>query len=507
MTTSPPLYKSLYPIVEAFNRIDSRILIFLILCFSKLSFIPDSNEEAYFALAKQYIDPAWIPDSFSFTEWVGTRFLFQNIAGFFLQFLSFEQLTFWGRLLGFFALSFPLTLIFKELRIRNLGILLVLQIYILKANTQHFFGQEWIFGDFEGKTFAYFFILYGYYFLLKSRYCFAALFAAIASYFHILAGGWFFVLVFLFTFIRELNLKLSFRVGLIYVACVLPFIIYLGSYLSESGPVINGVDIDWVYSFYRNTHHTAPMHTVDAMQYVFPRVVVSFILLLISVFYLQKSENTDIRKLNCIATIALCMIFTGLIITCFDTNGHLLKYYLFRIAAIGAFTYYLIILLFLRESLDRRFNPALLRSIGMILLGIFFLYKAGTGINRIVNPRQNTALQELVTYVDNNTQPDDVFQFIDKEEVSFSRKTRREVWVIFKFDPGGGEKIYEWYKRQRMREKLNENISFIDSITPEYRLDYLISPRPLEYKHLKEMFHNDKYYLYAIIKSEPLQDY
>lgn len=491
-----------YLLFQYINRIDSRIIIFLILCLSKLSFVPTSNEEAYFALAKQYMDPSWIPGSFSFTEWVGTRYLFQLIAGFALRYLSFEQLAFWGRLISYFILSFPLALIFKELKIKNLGILFILQIYIIRANSQHFFGQEWIFGDFEGKTLAYIFVFYSYYCLLKARYLKAALFTALASYFHVLVGGWFFVLVFFYTLLQKFNLRLLVQISLIYLFTVLPFVLYLGSYLSDSGSIINGVDIDQIYSFFRNTHHTAPMHTPDAMQYVFPRVVISFVLLLLSLFYFRKSGNPDIRKLNCIAIIALCMIFIALAITYIDHQGRLLKYYLFRIAAIGAFSYYLLLLLFLKEQLDKRFNPVCIRSLGILAVGIFFLIRSGSGVYHLIYPRQKPHLEELITYVQKHSDPDDVYLFADKEEVSFSRKARREVWVIFKFDPGGGEKIYEWYKREQLRRQLTENPAMVDSITRNYRLDYLISTKPLVYKNLREVHRNPKYYLYAITTSK-----
>lgn len=494
--------KVLYPLVRLINRIDSRLFIFIVLCLNFLTFNTASNEEAYFALAKQYFDPAWIPGSFTFTEWVGTRFLFQNIAGWALSFLTFEQLTFWGRFCSFLLLSFPVALVFKELRIKNAGILMILQLYISNSNTQHFFGMEWIFGGFESKTLAYIFIFYGYYFLLKSKFELSVLFAALASYFHVLVGGWFFVLVFLYACIEQFNLKTIFRVGAIYVVTVLPLVIYMASYLNESGSVIHGVDIDWVYSFFRNTHHTAPMHEIQAMNKVLPRVIVSFGLLLLSLFYFRKSEDLRIRKLNRIALIALGIVFTGLIITYIDVHGHLLKYYWFRIAAIGAFTYYIIIFLFLENNAGRLYCPVLWKSLVIIFIGTFFLVKSGKNINRLVSARVNPNLLELVTYVQEHTQPDDVYLFLGNDEESFSRRTRRDAFVIFKFDPGGGEKIYEWYMREQMRRELRKDLSYLDTITSKYRLNYLITTHQVEYKHLREVYHNRKYYLYEVVTGE-----
>ncbi len=504
MTDSKNIFlKIFYPVVEFVNKIDSRLLIFLILCLNLLSFNLHTNEEAYFSLAMQYMDPNWIPGSFTFTEWVGTRLLFQTITGFALKFLSFEQVAFWARLFNILVYSFPLALIFKELKIKNIGILIILQIFALNLNTQHFFGQEWIFRGFEAKTLAYIFIFYSFYYILKSRYMLVALFAAIASYFHILVGGWFFVMVFIYALVREQNIKLSFKMGLTYVGIVSPFIAYLALYINGSGSIINGVDIDWVSVFFRNAHHVAPMHSRGAMTGVLPRVIVSFILSLVSIFYFRKSTSENIRKLNTIAIVCLCMIFTGLIITHIDHNGRILKYYLFRIASIGAFSYYLLIFLFFRDKFDKWFNPQYVKSIAILIMIPFFLESVVNNIaSQVKKARNEKDLIELASYFKENTKPEDVYLFLNRDELSFSRRTRREAWVIFKFDPGGGEKIYEWYMRSQAKIKLQEDISYIDTITQKYKLDYLITDEQTDYKNLKEVYHNNKYHLYEIVKSE-----
>ena len=490
--------------VTFINRIDTRLLIFLILCLNFLSFVVHPNEEAYFSLAKQYMDPTWIPNSFIFSEWVGTRFLFQNIAGFALKFLSFEQLAFWGRLVNFALYAFPLALIFKELKMKNVVIFVLLQLFIFNLNTQHFFGDEWIFKGFESKTLAYIFIFYAFYYLLKNKYGKVALFAAFASYFHILAGGWFFVLAFIYVAIANRDFKISLKTGTVYLGVVTPFIVYLGLYLNDSGNTINGVDIDWVYSFFRNTHHTAPMHTTSAMQAVFPRVVASFLLLLASIFYFRKYPDENIRKLNRIAAIALCMIFVGLIISYIDVNGRVLKYYLFRISSIGAFSYFILLTLFMCEKLQKRICFDRLQRYLLLFIIPVFLTAVGINIAKQIKYKENEKdLIALADFVCDNTKPDDIYLFLDRDdEDSFSRRTRREAFVIFKFDPGGGEKIYEWYIRTLEREKLQNDVAYIDVIKGKYRLDWLIAREKVEYKNLKEKYRNNKYYLYEVIGSE-----
>ncbi len=498
MVASRKIFTYLDRIMMSINKIDSRLLIFLILSLNLLSFSLRSNEEAYFSLAKQYMDPSWISGSFTFTEWVGTRFLFQNIAGYLLKYLSFEQLAFGGRLINFLCYAFPLALIFKQLKINNLGILVILQIFILNIDTQHFFGKEWIFSGFESKTIAYIFVWYGYYFLLVSKFRHAAFFTALGSYFHILVGGWFFILVIIYTFIEERSIKSLFIIGGIYVLTVVPFVGYLALHITESGSIIHDVNIDWVYSFFRNTHHTAPMHTVGAVKYVLPRVTVGFALLLCCVFYFRNQEDENIRKVNRIAMISLCMVFVGLIITYIDVNGRILKYYLFRIASIGAFSYYLLFILFFREQAERYGHLSIVRKVVLILIIPFCMIRIGKNVYKAVYHSRNEALAELADYVKKHTSADDVFLFREEDEIAFSRLTRRESLVVFKFDPGGGEKIYEWYSREKMRRQLQQDITFLNAITQRYRLDFLITRKPVEYQNLSPVFHNNQFYLYKV---------
>lgn len=489
--------------IDAINGVDTRLFIFLLLCLNLLSFVPGDNEETYFALAKQYMDPDWIPGSFTFTEWVGTRFLFQHIAGWALRYLTFEQLAFWGRMVNFLLYAFPLARIFRLLRIRNTGILLILQLYIANVNTQSFFGMEWIFGGFEGKTLAYVFVLWGFYFMLRGRHEWAAGWAAAASYFHILVGGWFFVLVWIYGLVRERSLKRAIVTGLVYVALVAPFVIYLATYLTDSRTVIHGVDVDWVYSFFRNTHHTAPMHREGAMQKVLPRVVASFLLLLWCLFGLRRSKDEDVRRLNTIVRITLLMVFVGLAITYIDVHGRLLKYYLFRIAALGAFAAYLLVYVVAREWLLRRHvDTVRLLPPVVAMVAIMALIHIEKNFARNIFPREDRALMELTDYVKAHTRPDDVFLFRDRDELSFPRRTRREALVIFKFDPGGGEKIYEWYTRECLRRRLRTDPAVLDTIADRYRLDYLITTSPMTHPRLKEVYRNPKFHLYGVSTSK-----
>ncbi len=197
-----------------FERIDVRLLVFILLCLNFLSFRVTGNEEVYLALSRQYMDPSWIPDSFMFTEWPGTRYLYQVMAGFTLKHLTFEQVAIGGRLLVFLIIAFPVGGLFKRLKIPNLAVILLFQLYLIRQN---YFAGEFIFGDFEPKSLAYIAVFYGLNSLFDRKYLMAAICAVISSYFHILVGGWFFLLVFLFTLFYVKSWILSLRQGMLYI--------------------------------------------------------------------------------------------------------------------------------------------------------------------------------------------------------------------------------------------------------------------------------------------------
>ena len=113
------------------NHIDSRILIFLLLSFSFLTFSLHPNEETKFGIAKFFADENWLPHSFSFNQNDPTKLLYNLITGNLLNFLTFEQLAFWGRLFSYIGFAIVLSKLF---RFAELGNLLIAAIFYIFRN-------------------------------------------------------------------------------------------------------------------------------------------------------------------------------------------------------------------------------------------------------------------------------------------------------------------------------------------------------------------------------------
>jgi len=510
--------------IQLLNKINPGVLIFLLLCLNHLAITPTGNQEVYFALAKQYNNPHWIPNSWVFTAWPAPRFLFQYLVGYPLQYISFEQLNILGRTICFALFSFPLALIFKKLRFSNFFILILLQVFF--NNKQHFFGDEWIFGGFEPKTLAYIFVFYGIYALFSKKYNRAALFMALASWFHILVGGWLFFFAMGYIFLETHSIKQSLKSAVLYGGIVLPFAAYLFYSLSGIPSVIHGVNVDWVYVYIRSPHHCNPfVNYITKGQFWSHPAVLVFVLFnipffLTCLFYFRKSIDQRIRALALMSIVTFLIVAVGTILCFVDKSGTLLKYYFFRINSISYLLSLMLLLLFIDTQL---LSSKLKRFLFPLLFFLTIVKLIGDGtvtIHNMLLPTMDESTTELVEYVRTHTEPMDRFIFlgyfegergykqigsslrIKKEKydkiMAFMRKAERERFVMRKIIPGGGENIYEWYIRIQESQQINKDISKLFEVIQRVPIQYVVSKIPRQHGRLAQVFTNGDYYMYRI---------
>jgi hypothetical protein len=191
------------------------------------------------------------------------------------------------------------------------------------------------------------------------------------------------------------------------------------------------------------------------------------------------------------------MVFISVVISLYDKTGFLLKFYLFRIAALGCFLMYLYVFLLLKRIPKM---PALIKT-GFFLIGFYMIVAAGMNtVKQIFHYDPKPDFQELVNYVKQNTNPKEIILNLGDYDLSFPRKTRRDEFVIFKFVPGGGPKIYEWYMRILARKNVADDLSQINNLKEKYKLNYLLCDHILDPQNcLKLLFRNKSYYFYKIL--------
>ncbi|WP_066629522.1 hypothetical protein [Labilibacter marinus] len=476
------------------NSVNPYFLTVLIISAHYLGFTLTSNEEIYFPLAKHFADPSWLSHSFVVKEWPGTRVLYQYIAGFMLKYMSFENVAFYGRLIIFLISAYPLTKLFKLFKFSNISFLILLEIFLI---SQSWIGGEYIFENFEPKSFAYIFVLFSLHLLVKGKYWQSIALASLASYFHILVGGWYTAFALTYILAYEKKFILPIKLGIMYVVIVSPFVYYLSQHIFESGSLINGVNIDWVYTFYRNPHHTAPLSRPDALKVVWPSIIQMIVMMIFIISVMRKNKGLYTNKLYIMNLVLFTMIWIALFTSVINTSGSFLKYYLFRINTVGALMFYIYLFWWIK-----RYHPKFARKatyFAFFLLFIPSLIGRTTGnIKRGFLREPNPNYIELVDYIKKNTKQSDILIEHCKMPLSLLRRTERETFVNFKMVPGGGEKIYEWYIRMELLNEFRENVNTLIDIKSEYPIHYLISKEKLNQDYLTLKHSNPEYFLYKI---------
>ncbi|MCB1856801.1 MAG: hypothetical protein KDI63_00915 [Gammaproteobacteria bacterium] len=491
------------------KRADLRLLIFAVLCLNYLSWVPGENEEEYFAFAKHFMNPDWIPHALSVTDLPGTRIIFEVVVGFGLRYLSFEQMAVVGRCIGAALLCLPLALIFRRLRLSHLQALLFVQICSLFPH-QSFFGKEWIFGSFETKTIAYALVLYSFYLMLECRYRQSAIVAGLAVWFHVLVGGWYSVVLFIYLLLLRTPWRQLLGHGLWVAAICLPFLAYLGqSYLRDNPGVIGGIPISWVYVYFRNAHHLAPFGPEGEISDSFLRgVIITGLIFLICWYLAATRKHDDQGRLALFFIAAFIQQALFLILAYFDTQGEILKYYPFRSSALSFFTS-LLIAFVAANHLGEKVLPPSQRHIRRVTAALGLIAVLGLGFNLYKNARDSYTLlypppqeadrQALYRWIGEHTPRDAKFLNMNdrkRDDLDFMRRTERDRFSVFKFVPTSNRRIYDWYLRAKEKQRVLDDPGYLAELRKHYRIDYLVSQQPITGAGVTQVYANNHYRLY-----------
>ncbi len=512
--------KQLHCLFSLVNRQSSVLVIFIVAMANFFGFALSGGEEQYFAFAKQYMDPSWMPNSFALNHSAGGNLAFQVIVGFLLKYFTFEQMAAIGRTFVFLMYAFPLGCIFRKLRISNIEIVFLLQ--VLFFSRQAFYAAEWIFSSFEEKTVAYIFVFWSIYFLLKDKPLICFVFTALATYFHFLVGGWMFAFVALYFLVQKKQILRVILNEAVYAVLIAPLVIYLYKvYIAGNEPLINGVNTNAVYAFWRLRHHIGIFHSASYFfTYPFGGVMATMIFMAICVFHFRKLKIPWLRELNTLNIIILSQQLIFIIVAIFDRNGTLMKTYPFRSNSLSIFLFYIECILVIRyysanklyASIRLKFaqwpyrykkrlfsntmNSILLfASIPLFTLALIHMVRNAN--NYSVDADQD--MVHLMKYVKDNTPGSSVFLLLDDDKpYSFIRRTERERFVVIKFTPTTSTSIYEWYKRALLKERLNKNIGLIDSLKTVYQINYLVSDSSFDHPSLIAEKHFGNHKLYKV---------
>jgi len=480
-----------------FNRQNSILVLFILCMANFFGLTLEGGEEQYFGFARQYMDPSWMPHSFTLNHPAGGNLAFQVITGTLLKYISFEQMAIWGRIVNFLMYAIPLSLIIRKLKLSNVETVFILQVVFFAH--QSLYAGEWIFKNFEEKTLAYIFVFWSLYFLLNNKPFASSVFAAIATWFHFLVGGWMFCFVFLYFIVRIRTIRMVLTTGVPYLVIVLPLIVYLyHTYFTDNPSVINGVNTNAIYSFWRLKHHVGMFSDPEYfITYSLWGVALTMVLFAICVFVFRKVRSAPVQQLNALICIMFGQQFLFMLLSVLDREGIVGKTYPFRTNSLSW-------LLFLLESalvakiylprIYRRYSQSWLNNIPVTFRKLVFtnslnLFLVFVTVPVFIAETVNTirdlksyhgdldeSMLSLIEYAKENSPRNAVFLFVDGDRpYSFIRRAERERFVVVKFTPTKSTTLYEWYRRAIIKERLRENISLIDSVKTAYPVQFLVS--------------------------------
>ena len=469
----------LLPLSDYVNKIPQVIFIFLCLALTFLSVRLNGNEEQYMQLAKQFVNPDWIYQSQNLTEVAGTRIIYQTIVGYTLKYISFEITKLLYSLLLIIGFSLCLSKIYKALSFKNLHFLFHLSIFVFFG--QSFFAGSWMLISVEPKGFSYLFILLSFYMILKDRFNWTLLCVTIATYLHILVGFYTFAYILLTLFFCrkyfQINVTHLMKYAAIYVALLIPFVIYLKISALDYEISDNETSTSWIYTYFRSPHHTAIFKSFSYFITTHLSGITKAIIGLLStiiMFPILKNDK-NIRFISLFVIISLAGTLLLVSVAFFDTDGQILKFYLYRINTLSTFFLMLLIPLWAFYLTKQDY----LQKIQLIifLISSFLLIKP-IRYNLATNysyPKSQISLNALADFIKNNTASESLILNYN-ENLPIIRKSERSFFVSYKYIPAQLSKINDWYNRVQTKQEAKNDSLKVKELVNNYAIEYIVLP-------------------------------
>ncbi|GEM_PF-695912 len=483
------------------------VMAFLLICANKLGVDVSGGEEQYLAFARQFINPDWIPGSFTLTEFAGSRIVFQWLVGPVMELMPFEQAVFFFRLVNFLLIGIPIGLFFHRLGFSLPLSFLTLQIFLM--SDQNLVGGEWILKTFEPKSVAYIFVFFALYYFLDKRQGLVAVHLALASYFHILVGGWLLGVLVLIFFLEGFWKK-SVQLGVFYALLMAPMIAYLlPGYFGQTVPETD-FNLDWVYAYHRLPHHLGLWKTTEYfMKGHFWGVVQTVGLFAIGIVW-RKWLPENLRRLN--AIMLLCFIINLLFVGVaaidhflLENSGGLgLKFYPFRTNSIGMLLGMVILMGLLWQKMEIWSQGKRLRY---LLLGSFTVLAVAQLVNNIERSKKHLAtdpdFREMCAFISSHTDREDVFFILHpywghRDYNSFTRRAERENFYVPKFVSAERIKLVEWYERYQFYMQLRSKLDFLPEGHERYGITYMLTNDDREDPNIELAHEVGQYRLYKL---------
>jgi hypothetical protein len=495
------------------------------------------NEVDILPFARQYADPTWIPADWYLNQSPGYRLPFLTTFAWMIPTLGFLPASIAGRIICYGMVAGALCLIGRRLGLGRLALLSATGLFLYTWPRQGMVAHEWIVGGFEPKSVAYGTLLLAVASMLSGHYRWTGLMLGLTLTFHVLVGGWAFLVFFMWTLVkfgcrsvnvRELMPVLGFFVlgGLFSVGPLL-------HELSEP-PGLGHINAAYVYVFLRAPHHLNPLSWNPALWIrpaVYGLLFALCVILLRRVSIERRKEDSFAARMDLarFTLLSLVPFVGGLALAPLDQEGRFLHFYPFRLGDVMLPLGTCLLLCCVLEELKGATWRRWLARICLVFLGIVTAVQIGrlcvqiSGLLHFPSEAQgaNPEWMDLCGWIRDHTPRDAIFVTSPSEFENFSWLAERATIAKFKLVPPDRDGVLEWYRRvgdlaggnpwpralrtedprKAVREALSAgyhrfSTSAAQSLMGKYQADYWVA-RADHHLALPVAYGNSRYVLYG----------
>jgi uncharacterized protein DUF6798 len=433
------------------------VLFLLLLCLLPPDGVLSDNEENYFQLGVQFVSTAPISAYTAVVDGSWHRIVNDGVLGGLVRLLGFAAAQIVTRIIAALAYAVALRALFRRLGLSTVDAVLVLVIFALMGQT--LFGGEWLFNGYEAKVAAYALVVAGLAMVLDGRPFAAALLCAVATYFHFLVGGFWFLATTLLLLIED-HRGWRRLVGptLLFAASVAPLlgVISAARMLAPSGGGEALPTPDVIYSIIRAPHHTAPFLSVESfVSQWLPGVMLAGGMLAVCLAVRASTREARLAIPATWLALLLAYLFLAFIPSFIDRHtGMLGKFFFFRPASLILLLWLALVVAWLNRVIVP--HAAMLKSLALLLVVPPFLLNAVNRIGNDVGSRgelsaEKRALAEVIAREAASGAVVLIDPALDLAFLDFERSTGHPMLVSWKFMPTNDPEIREWYRRMEFR--------------------------------------------------------
>ncbi|MBD2436799.1 DUF6798 domain-containing protein [Nostoc sp. FACHB-110] len=463
------------------------IAILILICLRQLLLgNMEINEVDLLPLARQYVEPNWIPGDWYLNQPVSYRELFQTLFGRLIVSWGFLASSIAGRLFCYSLMAWGLVLIGRRLGLHPVMLMCAVSMFLLRQNIAA--GATLIVPGIESKTVAYALVFLAIALMLRQRYQLMALLLGLATSFHVLVGAYTTLFTLAWLIVRRKsrfpNLRKFGLIALLYFATGIFGVKAVIQQLSTPTPT-NPISPSYIYVFLRLPHHLNPLSWSPKWLLI----AAFFLVLLIgssTVLFFNRSSDQlsqqDEARIGLFefTLISLVPNVIGLIIAPFDTQGSLLQYYLFRIGDVMLpLNAWLLFACAVQQIFSNAKKQQILFLICTLIVSTFVITSfhdfQKNFQSRLTFPNEAQKVdpqwKNMCDWIRNNTPKDAVFVSPPVEFVNFSWLSERPTIAKYKLLAQTKAGILEWYERLRDLSGDLNRVNSLNSFQPQLLTD------------------------------------